>query len=745
MATHLFTLIAWIVSALVFLPIVLTGVFGGIKRGLLHSLVKLGALILSVALSVVIVLLLRSPLNALTDLLISYLVPALPAGELYTAVLQLPTSVLLLVAFLPVFAVVRLLMLIPQKLLTKKLPRLCKESVAVKATASEQLTAAAAPAGEAGDGIAASTDVDFRVTADDSAVETVTPFDVTVQAGTQKQPFPWNALLWKMGGAVCGVLSGILFWGALLMPLSCSVVRIGGAASAVLNAVEQQEDGKSNVPSVVVEGIDAVAHAPLFTVTDFFYGVPVYETLTSFTVDSVRVNPSHELEVVTDAFCEGLPSILRLSNNETLTDRDVDALESAASHLKKSDYVMLLGAATTNLYADELEKKAADESLTRGERELMTAFAELLDSTDRNTLRSDLSTFVDLVDAAQDSSVLTLISQPESLSPADIAEDAFFSDAFGILYDNQHTQELLIPMVNLCSETIFIGMNAEPIYSEATIDQFTRSQIVAEAQLLSAVAADTVTFSTSVSESEDFAQYELTVAGKALDNMRSSMLFGAQYEVIVRNVVSTTSSDTSQSLTESLGDALIECESAEKLMNSAEGLVTMSDQLKHSELKGSNNPELVGALDTLLNNTSEKDCDTLADIAGDEYFSDGVDVDAETQNQMVQDFMRSIAVVGKKGCENVEAEADAVQMMQDLSKAEAGKAFVEIKEAEMVDALLNSMIAEDMLKTLNAENRNYGIPEKLTEENKQNIQSALDDAEADEARKAQISTFFGLE
>ena len=153
----------------------------------------------------------------------------------------------------------------------------------------------------------------------------------------------------------------------------------------------------------------------------------------------------------------------------------------------------------------------------------------------------------------------------------------------------------------------------------------------------------------------------------------------------------------------------------------------------------------MGALDTLLNNTSEKDCDTLADIAGDEYFSDGVDVDAETQDQMVQDFMRSIAVVGKKGCENVEAEADAVQMMQDLSKAEAGKAFVEIKEAEMVDALLNSMIAEDMLKTLNAENRNYGIPEKLTEENKQNIQSALDDAEADEARKAQISTFFGLE
>ena len=27
------------------------------------------------------------------------------------------------------------------------------------------------------------------------------------------------------------------------------------------------------------------------------------------------------------------------------------------------------------------------------------------------------------------------------------------------------------------------------------------------------------------------------------------------------------------------------------------------------------------------------------------------------------------------------------------------------------------------LKTLNAENRNYGIPEKLTEENKQNIQT----------------------
>ena len=65
-------------------------------------------------------------------------------------------------------------------------------------------------------------------------------------------------------------------------------------------------------------------------------------------------------------------------------------------------------------------------------------------------------------------------------------------------------------------------------------------------------------------------------------------------------------------------------------------------------------------------------------------------------------------------------------------------------EEKAVNDFLNSKLAMEMLKNLNAENRDYGIREKLTEENKSNLSAALEKSSADAAKKQIVGQFFGI-
>ena len=171
-------------------------------------------------------------------------------------------------------------------------------------------------------------------------------------------------------------------------------------------------------------------------------------------------------------------------------------------------------------------------------------------------------------------------------------------------------------------------------------------------------------------------------------------------------------------------------------------MITLSDELEKSEAKGRENEKIVSSLDVLLNDTSKADADTLASLAGDSFTTSGTST--ETKNQMLEDCTKAMAAVSQQGVKDLNVEADAVQIFYDLANYEGQNAFEHTSEEDTVNAMVNSQLAQETLKDLNAEGRDYGVRQNLTEANKANLRAALENSNGDAAAKAAVATFFGI-
>ena len=117
--------IAWIASLVILTLILLGGAFSGIRKGAYRAGVKLIALVLSVVISLIISLCLRGVLSdILSDTLLNIL-PEFLQGQtaIVELIAQIAAAAVLLVMFWLIFTVVRLLMLIPQKIISNLLPK----------------------------------------------------------------------------------------------------------------------------------------------------------------------------------------------------------------------------------------------------------------------------------------------------------------------------------------------------------------------------------------------------------------------------------------------------------------------------------------------------------------------------------------------------------------------------------------------------------------------------------------------
>lgn len=763
-------LICTLVSAAILLLTAGCGLVGGLRKGALHSLVKLGALVLSVVIALIISLCLR---NTVTDLVVAFLPDILSDYEgLVRLVVQLPASIGLLVVFWLILTIVRLLMLIPQKLICKLLPRSFDDirfkpktrvvtvEAPVEQPMPEALTTDPATEDPAADTVEANADSaadapdplsDTLPDSQSPDLEPSAPVSQPVEAPvlTREEEVEVNRLpykiLWKVSAALCGALSSVLLLGAFLMPVSGLLTRAGDAVYRVTDTMANENYGKYS--DEISEYAHAISSAPLFTVTDFFYGKTVFEPLTTFETDYGKVSLSSELENAADLVCEALPIVIHLQNEGTVRSDDVGHLTATAERLSESEFLMSVATYFVNRAGDEMGE-SSDKPATAGKQALQDELSTLMSDMESDELSASLDTVISLIDELADSPLLKALTTDDAvLKPADLADREMLQNLFGILYDDPNTQTLLVPLMNFATESVFQSMNAEPVYSNADINQISRDEILAEAGRICDAAEGLAAFAESVdAEGSDISTYRLKEAGKALDSLKASVFFGDQYDSLVDSLTTTAAGENADSsLMNALGDALREGDSAEALLNSAQSLAVMSKALQSEDKKGSENEELMSSMDVLLNQTTAENADTLSGIAGDHFFSDTPSVNAETQSQMIEDYMSALVTVSAQEEKDVAAEADAMQVVYDIAHSNNSNAFEKVSEEEAIDKLLDSDIAFEMLKKLNTEGRDYGIRAKLTDANRAKINAAIEASDATADRKEAVETFFNVD
>ncbi len=718
------TFICWIASLIVLLLPIVIGMFRGKKRGALRSIVKLIALALSILLSVILTICLRGALTGiLSDVLVTNVLPESLAEQesLVTLIAQIIAAVAMVMLYLLIFAVVRLLMLIPEKLISSNLPKRLEDFRKYKQAEEKPVSLAETDGAVHTEGVVASAEQPAPV-----------------------KPSKGKKILWNASAMLSGAITSLLFFSVLLIPMAGFIVSGGNMLYQVSDVlIEEGYDEYTEEISTVAQ---SVSSAPLFSVPDFILGKVVFEPLTTVPTDYGTISLSKELNIVTELVCNALPAAIHMNEEGTISKKDAKRLADAVETVAQSDLLLTVGTLGAELAGDALEDSnkftKTDAQLT-----LKREIVYLLSDTDPETLSEDLETVADLTDAIAGSTILkALLQADKNPDPADLMDRAAMRECFGILYDNDHTKVLLVPLINVTGEIIFQSIGATPVYSTANIDDLSREDILAEADRLCDVAENITSFTASMQgEDTKLSDYEMVAAGKALDALKESVLFGGQYSEIVQAVTSASGSNENSALMESLGDAIVEAESAEKLMNSAQNVVIMSEALENTTEKGRNNEKLVSSLDVLLNHTSPEDADALSGIAGEHFFDGKNNLDSDTKKQVLEDSVKAMSAVCARGADDVEAEADAVQTFRDLTESKSSNVFAQVSEKKTVDTFLESELAMEMLKNLNAENRDYGLRAKLTLANKVKLSSALKSSNADEARKRIISEFFGLD
>lgn len=756
------SVILLLVSFVILGLVVLKGVLSGLKKGVLHALIRLGALVLSVIIALVICLCLRDiTVSSVIKLADTFIPSEYSAFEdLLELILQIPASIVLLVLFWLIFSIVRALMLIPQKLICKLLPKTYEEFAKEPQAVPETTEALAEPVDRSIGDEATALDTDpesttaeaasDEVAANEPAAEVPVIEDASVTANAQPidgEPTRKNygKLIWKLSGALCGALSSLLLLGAWLMPVSGIVTRGGDAVVRVADVVaKESKDGAA--AENVSRGVSACSNAPLFTVTDFFYGKTVFEPLTTIKTDFGKVSFTEELKNATDIACDILPAIVHLSEEGNIREGDTELITDAARKLAESDLLMSVSTYIVHYSGEQLEK-TADKATSPAMREMQLKLSDMMTDMTPSDLTDSIGTVTALVDTLADSPILKAVTDKDAqLKASDLADRETLRNAVGILYDDENARSLIVSMINVGTETILKSMGAEPVYSELDINEISRDEILKETDLICDAAKGLAEFSESLgTEGADLADYQLAAAGRALDDLKGSVIFGKQYDALVTSLSTAVGGDSDDSVISALGDALTTTHSAEALLNSAQSIAVLNKELESGEKKGRDNEKIVASMDTLLNDTAPEDYDALKGVAGNYFTGASSTVDTETQAQMTEDFIGAMTTVSKQTEKDLPAEADAMQAIYDVTHSgSADNSFAKISEDDTVAALLESDIAIEMLSSLNAEGRDYGIRAKLTDSNKTAIENAIDASDASAERKAVVATFFGV-
>ncbi len=812
--------IIWAVLTVIFFLAVAIGALVGFARGAYRSAVKLGANLLSAVLALVILLAAKPALasfvqsDLLAEALASIQIENIPTDAL-EILFGTVSAIAALLVYGTVFFVVRLILLIPQHIISKRLPKKLTPKQKKVAPVYAEVKPAYAPAAsfapspeavesvgysessetEIGEGYSESSEteigegysesqgsVEMPGYSESAAPEPTAdvirePFNAP-EAKPEKVP-AWKKILWHSAAILAGALSSVILVGAYVMPLAGIAVRFADLYQRIDEIIPADESSeiKAEDLEMSVKGIEKVASSPLFTVTEFVYGKTAFEPLLTVKTTFGDINLAKEIQGLGNTVFDLAEPIKHINSENNLHESDGDIIISVADKLAENKLITTVGSIAVRYAGDSLVK-APEEDATEAEKALNESLKSIVTEMEPDALSADIKAVARIADAVTGSELLEFLLAKDEDEPADsednktpeeikqeknekneklfeiIRGEAFPSllgEIFGISYDNAHLKSMLVPIVNLGSEMVFSAMEVDVPVSEITLDNVSREQLVGEATILCGAIREISDFVDSAStENASLTTYRFDSVGRALDLLKNSVFFGNNYEAIIESVTSLAKSDSGNStedqFLEAVKDAILKTDSAEKLLGSAQSVVIIQNQLQNSDKKGSENEELVSALDTLSKNDSENTKETLKDLV-----ADILDIQAPEaeENKEVNEILNDAVNVTTEimGAENFDSakEADALQAIYDITHSGSDNILDAVKdEEELAETIADSQIAMGLFEKLNKEGKDYGINEKLTPENRTAISEAVEKLEIDASKKQTIKDFFKI-
>lgn len=701
---------------------VLIGALVGLKRGLYRSGVKLLANIVSVALALFVTkyvsgIAVRSVFNA-------EFVNRILGIDNVRVVDGIATAILAIFVFAFVFFIVRLLMLIPQHLICKKLQKTYAHAVCA---------------------------VDSSVSG--------TP--VPAYKDTKSGLYPVLRILWGAFAAAFGAVAAFIVVGVYVFPLFCFTVHtsepINKAMDLLPDKIEVESINFELDVAPVREGYNKITGHPVMRSVDLMFGNTVYRPLLEVSLYEGKGNLDDTVCTTLGFAADVLPAVVDVTEGKPLTNERISEVKAGFDRLSNEKITVTVAALGLNLVAEPFNDKitslvAEGTQLSPREEELLRAVKDIFGEATAETVSDDIHAIAEMLDSLVGSNIFHMLANDDKTSLTELSGDKLFSEetlggVFGIAYDASGVRRVIIPMVNLCFEGLFEKGGVEPVYTEVTLDDITREEFVMEGKRLSAAFGAIARFIESASaEDADVSSYDLSSLGKALDCLRESVLFGDKYSILMDNFSALIKNESSDEkvgeILDIVNKAVSGSDSAEKVLQSTQNILVFTDELQKGEKKGSENEKIVSALDSLKNLESENDREAVNSIT-EEVVNSVVTGDEDKKKGIMADSVNAITQVLEEGTYDSKKEADAIQKIYDISNSDE-KDEVTGQEKEITETVLDSKIADKLINNLNEKDENYGIADSLTEENKKSFLDAINESSADDAKKEALKKFLGL-
>ncbi len=779
-----FAAVSTVLSVFFFIAIGV-GALVGLRRGAYRSGVKLAANVLSALIALIILLPVKSALvlDAATfegilssaGNAINFPLSDIP-GEALSLFFEVIAAVIALFIYGTVFFFVRLFMLIPQRIICKRLPRKLTPKESSPTSAPSETYTEVEPKTEGESSVEA---VGYAESLENNIGEGYIAYKPEEPAPEpEKASVPvWQKILWHSSAVLAGALSAAVLIGAYLMPFAGIMSRFSDVYSetAVMFTSEDTPEDEALFLEESGRGLESVAASPLISVTDFLYGKTVFEPLLTVRTEHGNINLSKEVETLGGLVSELAQPLRHISDKDNLLEGDGEIIIRVADELAESKLVTYVGSIVIRFAGDSLKPEEQPDA-SNSEKELNNALVSVIETMTPENFSADIKSVARIADTVVGSELISFLldgfkedeGSNADLTPEEIKQekneqnqklfdiirgDSFSSllgEIFGIAYDNGHLKSLLVPIVNFGSEAVFSAMEVDIPVSAIDINSVSREAVVAEAGVLCSAIREISAFVDSANqENASVSTYRFDSVGRALDLLKSSIFFGDKYEAIIDSVTSLAKSPegntTEDQFMEAVKDAILKSDSAEKLLGSAQSVVIIQEQLKATDKKGSENEELVSALETLSKNDSASDKETLKELV-----SDILDIGAESEenketNEILNDAVSVTTDVMSSDTFDAAKEADALQAIYDITHSETTDIIAAVESEErLAEVIANSEIAISLFDKLNAEGKDYGINEKLTPENRTEISKAVDNLNVDEAKKQTIKDFFKI-
>ena len=581
----------------------------------------------------------------------------------------------------------------------------------------------------------------------------------------------------RLIGGFVGGLRNALFIVILIVP----ILGYAALASDTLGTVESIEmsnsaeeaggaegmgDEYTESGSIKADYLDPILESPAVKAINNMGGRAIFNSLTTKRVEDAKIS----LTVEVDCFARLYANAQAFMDTELADygEEQKSSIENIKAILHEAELVPYVVSEALSFTADRWlngEDVFGMEKIDVGEdfREAFDNLLLTLSETNKENIKTDFDTVANLVEICIDEKLFEELGKEEGSLISVFENEEFLTKVFSEIYKNERTR----PAIGFISNTI-VGYIYD-IYDEINgtdtqkpekldVSGLTAADVENEAAIISNVFVSLNVFLESIENLDEndenalIKSANLAILGKALDNLRASIMLGEASDfLIVAMLKSEAVAEMGFVNQEFIDNITKEGTSLENTLASAQKLAIMALSLSDT---GLNTENMNDAIKFMITEMSPETAETIKSVLTEDLLTDfGLSNEESTtiSNTIssVIDGMVSISESTKDMTEEeIQREVDAVNtlvgVMKDAASSAAGgnidtdnifgaegDSVTGVTTEELIDTVVSSQIVTDAIKNASKDSEDnvvedpFGVAGTLTESDKAAAEDAM--------------------